>query len=262
MIKCAHAFASDLEELVGLRRMFRRSWHEAGQRVWGGQAHDEEMRQLELAVHEATTNIIRHAYQGEPGRTVRLVFEAAVDRVVVSLYHRGLDFDPTDAPQPQFDGSQFGGFGLYLIDQLVDHCAYLSDCHGNRCIRLTKHLLGLPSILEAAAEPSEELSPTAESACDLTPKNSQASNNTTADQGSGTINSQGIIPAPHLGELLGESPQGLQARSKGTPRTDQPTDHRQNRLSHPLTAPLDEPHPEAKTSGHQMAGPTTTASLR
>lgn len=39
-------------------------------------------------------------------------------------------FDPDDVPDPVFDCSKDGGFGLFIIVQSVDEVAYLIDEHG------------------------------------------------------------------------------------------------------------------------------------
>ena len=50
--------------------------------------------QLELAVTEAASNIMRHAYQGRTDQPIQLVAEAFSDRIVIRLFHHGVVFDP------------------------------------------------------------------------------------------------------------------------------------------------------------------------
>jgi serine/threonine-protein kinase RsbW len=134
MVWSARQFESDLRQLSAMRAFVR----EGCRCAWGERASDETLIRLELAVDEAATNIIRHAYGGESGRPIELVIEADEDQVRVSLYHLGRDFDPRAVQPPVFDGSREGGFGLYLIEQAVDEVCYFHDDQGRCGIRLVK----------------------------------------------------------------------------------------------------------------------------
>ena len=47
--------------------------------------------------------------------------EAFADRIVLRLHHLGESFDPGAVSTPAFDGTQDGGFGMYIIEQSVDN---------------------------------------------------------------------------------------------------------------------------------------------
>ncbi len=97
---------------------------------------------LELAVNEAASNIMRHAYVGRTDRAIRLELDADGDRVVLQLHHWGESFDPATAPPPAFDGTREGGFGVYMIAECVDEVRYLSDSEGRNTVRLVKNRQG------------------------------------------------------------------------------------------------------------------------
>jgi anti-sigma regulatory factor (Ser/Thr protein kinase) len=132
MVESSCTFPSDLGQLTALRTFL----DAACRRAWSVEADDERLCQLELAAHEAVTNIIRHAYQGQPGRPIHLLIEADDETARVTLSHYGRDFDPDAVPAPDIEGNRFGGFGLYLIGQLVDEVAYTRDDEGRLGIRL------------------------------------------------------------------------------------------------------------------------------
>jgi len=138
MVRSARQFESDLRHLAPIRAFVRDACRDA----WGEQGSDETLIRLDLAVTEAATNIIRHAYEGESGRPIELVIEADADQVCITLYHRGRDFDPSVVEPPVFDGSREGGFGLYLIEQAVDEVRYFRDDQGRCGIRLVKKRTG------------------------------------------------------------------------------------------------------------------------
>jgi anti-sigma regulatory factor (Ser/Thr protein kinase) len=41
-------------------------------------------------------------------------------------------------PSPSLDGTEDGGFGLYLVDHMVDRIAYYQNATGEDCIILVK----------------------------------------------------------------------------------------------------------------------------
>ena len=127
-------FASDLSQLAAMREFLDQTCR----RVWVVEADDDVLCQLELATHEAATNIIRHAYEGRPGLPIQMAVEVDADTARVTLAHTGREFDPGVVAPPRFDGSRFGGFGVYLIGQLVDEVTSARDDEGRFVIRLVK----------------------------------------------------------------------------------------------------------------------------
>src|SRR5262245_28740411 len=123
MVTLRREYSSDLRQLAAMRALVR----DACRRAWGAASDDEAVGLLELALDEAATNVILHAYQGQEGRPIELVVEADADRACVALYHHGRDFDPCAAPPPDFSGARESGFGLYLMQQSVDEVRYQRD---------------------------------------------------------------------------------------------------------------------------------------
>jgi serine/threonine-protein kinase RsbW len=92
---------------------------------------------LKLAVDEACCNIVEHGYAGQMSGPIRIVFDAASDRVAVTIADRGRAFDPKNAATPDLDSDwerrQIGGLGWHLIRRSVDSVCYESDREvGNR----------------------------------------------------------------------------------------------------------------------------------
>ncbi len=87
---------------------------------------------LELAVVEAATNVVRHAYRGCGGRVeVELTREGRA--IALSVVDTGISFDPTRVPPPRDldpdDPSTWpeGGMGLPIIRAACDELRYSSD---------------------------------------------------------------------------------------------------------------------------------------
>ena len=99
---------------------------------------DDSVNALELAVNEAASNIMKHAYDGRRDQWIHLEAEAFPGRVSIRLRHLGKPFDPSEAAAPAFDGSRDSGFGAYIIMRSVDEARYYRDERGRNCIALTK----------------------------------------------------------------------------------------------------------------------------
>jgi anti-sigma B factor antagonist len=134
VIHILREFGSDPRQLTELRRLVR----DCCRRAWAAGAREEAIDRVELGVHEAATNILRHAYRGTPGGPIRLDLVADADHVGVTLCHDGADFDPTAVPGPAFDGTRTGGFGLYLIHQCMDEVCYIHGEPGRRGVRMVR----------------------------------------------------------------------------------------------------------------------------
>lgn len=78
----------------------------------------ETMNDLKLAVTEACSNSVRHAY-GEDAGTVEIVYELHDDRVVVEVADEGDGFDP-EKLRAQEGTLTEGGLGVAIIRALAD----------------------------------------------------------------------------------------------------------------------------------------------
>jgi serine/threonine-protein kinase RsbW len=108
------------------------------QSIPGGVLPEKSTDELDLAVNEALSNIMKHAYRGRTDQRIKVGAEAWPDHVVFRLHHLGETFDPSAVPPPAFNGSRENGFGFYMIAQLVDEVRYLRDERGRNCISLVK----------------------------------------------------------------------------------------------------------------------------
>jgi PAS domain S-box-containing protein len=100
----------------------------------------DDVAELELAVNEAASNIMKHAYHGRADQRIQLEADALADRVSIRLHHLGDPFDGGSVTPPSFDGSRESGFGIYLMTKSVDEVRYSRDDRGRHCITLVKIL--------------------------------------------------------------------------------------------------------------------------
>lgn len=99
---------------------------------------------VELAVDEAFSNIIDHAYGGESQELIECTCQSDEDRLIIKLKDCGEPFRPNGVPQPNLDACleerKIGGLGLHFMRQLMDEVSYsFSTGPGNRvnCNSLT-----------------------------------------------------------------------------------------------------------------------------
>ncbi len=99
---------------------------------------------VQLAVHEACTNIVDHAYAEEHSGDIQLSFSVKTEplQLIVDVEDKGNTFDPTVITEPDSENLQVRGYGLYLIQKLMDQTDYTSLDGTNRW-RLTKNLTNL-----------------------------------------------------------------------------------------------------------------------
>ena len=91
-----------------------------------------------MAVDEALTNVIRHAYQGKPGKMTVFV-KVTGDKIEITLEDLGKKFDPTRVPSPELPRHKPGGLGIHFIRTIMDQMIYDDQySEGNR-LRLIKH---------------------------------------------------------------------------------------------------------------------------
>ena len=103
-----------------------------------GALDEEGVGDLELAVNEAASNIMKHAYHGRTDQKIHVEAESFPDHVSIQLHHYGEPFDPSAAPAPKLDGSRESGFGAYIISRSVDQVRYYRDERGRNCVAMVK----------------------------------------------------------------------------------------------------------------------------
>ncbi len=90
---------------------------------------------VQMAVDEACSNIIEHAYGGEGKGDIELHCRKLDDGLEVTVRDKGRPFDPTlvDAPNihAPLEERNEGGLGLFLMKELMDDVAFEFGKNGN-----------------------------------------------------------------------------------------------------------------------------------
>jgi serine/threonine-protein kinase RsbW len=83
-----------------------------------------------LAVDEACTNIIKHAYKLSPEGEIIIKIEYDKEKFTVTIIDYGKSFEPDRVPLPDlqkyYREHRVGGLGMYLMKSLMDDVEYIS----------------------------------------------------------------------------------------------------------------------------------------
>ena len=98
---------------------------------------------MQLAVDEACTNIMKHAYKDKEGPIKITCFIKDNDlRVVIKDW--GNAFNPEDIPEPDTDAPldqrKVGGLGLFLMKSFVDRVKYTFDSKEGNELLMVKNI--------------------------------------------------------------------------------------------------------------------------
>src|SRR5512136_1396223 len=89
---------------------------------------------LKLAVEEACTNVIEHAYAGRGGE-LTVCFDVCGPDVRVTVTDHGRPFKPGEVALPDLslplEERPVGGLGLFLMQQLMDDVKFEFSADGN-----------------------------------------------------------------------------------------------------------------------------------
>ncbi len=92
---------------------------------------------LQLIISEACSNVIRHAYPDRAEGILRLDIWTDRNEIAIEVTDYGRGFDPEELPQPDLDQAHEGGYGVFLIKEVVDEFDYRQTDQGNtmRCVK-------------------------------------------------------------------------------------------------------------------------------
>ena len=97
-----------------------------------------------LAVDEACTNIIKHAYKFIPDGDITIKLKYSDKKITVEITDHGAPFSPDNVPTPDlkkyFEEKRVGGLGMYLMKSLMDDVHYESIPGKYNQVLLTKKI--------------------------------------------------------------------------------------------------------------------------
>ncbi len=104
----------------------------------------EVLGDLKLALTEACTNSVRHAYAGGEGM-VEITYELHADKLVVEVTDAGGGFELPAGHRTRLNGEALaeGGLGIAIIESVSDELEIRERSEGGSTLRFVKHLPGV-----------------------------------------------------------------------------------------------------------------------
>jgi serine/threonine-protein kinase RsbW len=97
---------------------------------------------VQMAVDEACSNVIEHAYEGQDRGEITLSCDCQGKEWVIAIHDRGRSFEPGLIPEPNLNANvdeiKTGGLGLYFIHQLMDEVEFTFDEKKGNRLRMVK----------------------------------------------------------------------------------------------------------------------------
>jgi serine/threonine-protein kinase RsbW len=103
---------------------------------------DETLHDLKLALTEACTNSVKHAYEEGGEGTVDILYELQPDRLAVEVGDAGAGFEPLHADGENGDELSEGGLGIEIIRAVTDEVEIEPREGGGSRLRFVKFLAG------------------------------------------------------------------------------------------------------------------------
>ena len=113
-----------------------RNW--VTERVRAVGANDDTVGEIELALTEAMANVIEHGYEGDETQKIEVGVAVEGDRLRISVRDWGRQADPAAFEQRDLDDPGEGGYGVFLMEQLMDDVTREPQPDGGTLLILTK----------------------------------------------------------------------------------------------------------------------------
>jgi serine/threonine-protein kinase RsbW len=128
---------STTDNLAMIREFIKNTTTEVG-------ISDEIIDKIILAVDEACTNIIKHAYKYSPEGQIYIATRFADSKFTIAITDEGQHFDPDKIPVPDlneyYKQKRIGGLGMFLIKKLMDEVNYSTLSGNKNRVVLVKYL--------------------------------------------------------------------------------------------------------------------------
>jgi serine/threonine-protein kinase RsbW len=105
----------------------------------GAGLDDVAISEVELAMTEALSNVIGHSYEGRAGEEVLLSLDIDDARLALGIRDGGRPFEPEDYRPPDLDEPADGGYGVFLIEELMDELSRRPLQDGSTLVELVRY---------------------------------------------------------------------------------------------------------------------------
>lgn len=98
----------------------------------------KDARKIILAVDEACSNIIKHAYEGDPTKTITMTIADDADRLTVQLRDYGRKADSAKIAPRNLEDVRPGGLGTHFMGAAFDAVTYDTNQEQGTLLTLEK----------------------------------------------------------------------------------------------------------------------------
>jgi serine/threonine-protein kinase RsbW len=95
--------------------------------------------ELEIAMTEALSNVIRHSYDEQPGDRILLSLRIDDDKLELGIRDRGRPFDTDAYVPPDLDVPSDSGYGVFLMEELMDEVTRVPLDEGGTLVSLVRY---------------------------------------------------------------------------------------------------------------------------
>jgi serine/threonine-protein kinase RsbW len=129
-------FPASYDSLESIGEFSSRAAKEAG-------FDDNSVYEVQLAVDEAATNIIEHAYGGEGMGDILISYEVAPETLILRLHDHGKPFDPKLVKNPRLhlklEDVSSRGLGIFWMRKLMDEVRFEFSLDGGNTLTMMKN---------------------------------------------------------------------------------------------------------------------------
>ncbi len=105
---------------------------------------DEKISQIELAVDEACTNVVKHAYKGDDKQHLNVLVKTDSEKLKIIISDKGKGFNPKKIKAPDMkkylSEMRVGGLGIYLMQTLMDEVDFKIEPGKRNQVQLVKYI--------------------------------------------------------------------------------------------------------------------------
>jgi len=99
------------------------------------------LNDIKLAVTEACTNVIKHAFKYDPTKKFGITIQISPILYLIRVIYEDAEFKPDSIPLPNLDEHKGGGLGVYIMRNIMDDVVYSTDTPtGTVTLRMVKLL--------------------------------------------------------------------------------------------------------------------------
>jgi len=106
---------------------------------------EEEIQDIELAVDEASSNVMKHAYGGQTDKEIHVAVRIDCQEFTVVITDQGRGFNPKSVKLPKmpeyFAKLRVGGLGIFLLKRLMDKVEYRRRPGSKNQVKMVKYVL-------------------------------------------------------------------------------------------------------------------------